>query len=356
MNCKRIFIGVSGGVDSAASLLMLKEAGYEVIGVYLWLIGDSIPSATIDALDKLSSFTGVEIIIEDLRERFDKIIVKPFIQSYREGETPSPCAVCNPLIKWQALAEIADRNGGGAIATGHYCKVTQIDNLFYLTTGVDSLKDQSYYMWLLSQDILSRAVFPLGEKTKTEVKEYMCQHGWEEMASKRESMGVCFLNGLKCGEWLKSNGIEVTKGDILDLDNKIIGSHDGYPFYTLAQKKRLDFFDSSSRGKAIIDINCKNNQLVVGNSSFLQSDIIYLRDYQFVSYLEAEQSDSLVVKVRGIGVNPAGYCKISAERDGLLRVELLSDSAWAVTKGQPAVFYIDNRLVGGGIVSHHFKK
>lgn len=340
---------MSGGVDSAASLLMLKEEGYNVTGVYLWLIGDEISPDTISALNRLSSFTGVDIIIEDIRERFDSTIVKPFIKSYEIGETPSPCAICNPLIKWKTLIDIADRNGGGMVATGHYCRLVEHCGQHYLATGADPLKDQSYYMWLLSQDILSRAVFPLGDKTKSEVKEYMRERGWQEMANKRESMGVCFLQGLKCGEWLKKAGVRVTNGDIVNSEGAIIGTHDGYPFYTLAQKKRLNFFDSSNNGSSIIDIDSTTNSIMVGDSQYLQSSIIYLRDFQFVSYQEAENSYFLEVKVRGIGVNPTGYCKISIE-DDLLCIKLLSDSAWAVTKGQPAVFYIGNRLVGGGIV------
>ena len=342
---------MSGGIDSAASLFFLKEQGYDVVGVYLFMKGEHVAEKTERQLADISSRIGVEIIIEDVRDLFRDKILNSFINSYLCGDTPSPCADCNSNIKWFALKRVADRFGGGYIATGHYCNITKVNDFYYLTKGVDSLKDQSYYMWQLSQDILSRAIFPLGGWSKSEVRAYMADKNWGEMVDKPESMGVCFLNGSNYGKWLIENSPDIESigsGDIYNRKGEVVGVHSGYPFYTLAQKKGFTI-ENGEKGLSVVEIDCEKNILVVGDKNELMSDTLYLRSWQFVSLDEVLDSEKLVVKVRGIGVNPEGYCNVKIVGD-LVEVSLLSDRAWAVTKGQPAVFYIDNRLVGGGVV------
>lgn len=345
MNKRKIFVGVSGGIDSAASLVVLKENGFDVTGVYLFMRGEVVDENVKVQLQEISLKTGVEIIVHDVRDRFKKYVVEPFLEKYRLGETPSPCAECNPLVKWQSLIEVADAHGGGLVATGHYCRISERGGHYYVTKGIDSLKDQSYYMWQLSQQILSRACFPLGEMTKNDVRDFMRKHDFEVMVTKRESMGVCFFEGKKCAQWLVENGVEMRKGVVVDVEKKIVGEHDGYPFYTLAQKKGFRLLDGR-RGLSVIEIDCETNQLTVGDSRLLKSNVLYLKRWMLAPIDAAERVE---VKVRGVGVNPKGFCTIEKE-DEFLKVTLLDDTAWAVTKGQPAVFYIDDRLIGGGIV------
>lgn len=345
---ERVFVGVSGGIDSATSLVVLKERGYNVTGVYLWMRGECMDDGTLEQLVQISDRTGVEIIVHDVRERFERCVVKPFVDSYLRGDTPSPCADCNPAVKWQSLIEVADARGGGLVATGHYCRRIEVDGLYYIAKGVDSLKDQSYYMWQLSQEVLSRALFPLGDVTKSEVKELMRGYGWCEMVEKRESMGICFLEGKSYSDWLSSRGISISGGDVVDCKGVVVGEHKGFPYYTLAQKRGFTLH-SSQRGLAVVSIDCEQNRLVVGDSSSLLSDTLYIKKWQFVSLDEALASSTVTVKVRGVGVNPEGYGRLSMEGD-MIRVTLNEDKAWAVTKGQPAVFYINDRLIGGGIV------
>ena len=351
---RRVYIGVSGGIDSAASLFILKEQGYDVVGVYLFMNGDAISEQTEKQLADVSRRTGVEIIIEDVRDLFKDKILNSFINSYLCGDTPSPCADCNSNVKWFALKQFADRNGGRYIATGHYCNITKLNNLYYLTKGIDPLKDQSYYMWQLSQDVLSRAIFPLGGWSKKDVRAYMCDKNWSEISKKAESMGVCFLGGDNYSKWLIENSPDIASiksGEIVNRRGDIIGTHRGYPFYTIAQKKGFTI-ENGEKGVSVVDIDVEKNILIVGDKNELMSNILYLRSWQFISLDEVLLSEKLVVKVRGIGVNPNGYCNIQIVGD-LLEVTLLSDSAWAVTKGQPAVFYIDDRLVGGGVVDSY---
>lgn len=344
---KRIYVGVSGGIDSAATLVVLKEQGFEVTGVYLFMRGAVVEESTRKQLDEISKKTGVEILIHDVREKFQKCVVDPFIEGYLAGETPSPCTDCNPQIKWSSLLEVADRNGGGMVATGHYCRVVEQNGHYYLAKGCDPLKDQSYYMWQLPQSVLSRAVFPLGEMTKSEVREFMRQHDWEVMVEKRESMGICFLEGKKYAQWLEKF-ITLPVGEVVNGKGDVIGSHRGYPFYTLAQKKGFTLFHGE-HGLAVVEIDCARNRLVVGESQSLQSNVLYLKKWQFVSLDELFTEPCLEVKVRGVGENPSGYCKVTQEGE-LMKVTLCDDTAWAVTKGQPVVFYVNERLIGGGIV------
>lgn len=344
---KRIYVGVSGGIDSAASIVMLKERGFEVTGVYLFMRGECVEETVLKQLDDISKKTGVEILIHDVREKFQTCVVNPFVNGYLAGETPSPCADCNPKIKWSALLEVADKHGGGMVATGHYCRVVEHNGYYYLSKGCDALKDQSYYMWQLPQSVLSRAVFPLGEMTKNDVRDFMQQHDWEVMVKKRESMGVCFLEGEKYAQWLEKF-INLPEGEVVNGKGEVIGTHRGYPFYTLAQKKGFTLFNAE-RGLAVVGIDSGMNRLIVGDSKSLQSNVLYIKKWQFVSLDELFNESRLEVKVRGVGENPCGYCKVEPEEE-LMKITLCDDTAWAVTKGQPVVFYVNERLIGGGIV------
>lgn len=345
MNNEKVFLGVSGGIDSAASLVVLKDKGFDVTGVYLFMRGETPDKNVMEQLNEISSKTGVEIIVYDVRERFQRCVVEPFIEKYMMGETPSPCAECNPLIKWQSLIEVADSHGGGCIATGHYCRVTQQNGHYYLQKGIDPLKDQSYYMWQLPQRVLKRACFPLGEMTKSDVRNFMSRRGFELMTNRRESMGVCFFEGKKCSQWLLENGVARCRGEVVDVEGNVVGEHDGYPFYTIAQKKGFKLFNDS-KGLSVIDVDCEKNQLTVGDSNILNSKVLYLKNWVIAPH---DDSENITIKVRGVGVNPNGFCRL--EHDGeFLKVTLLNDTAWALTKGQPAVFYVNERLIGGGIV------
>lgn len=348
MTSNRVFLGISGGIDSAASIVVLKEKGYEVTGVYLLMRDGQLSSEVEGQLGVISQKTGIEILVYDVREQFRKCVVEPFISSYIAGETPSPCAECNPLVKWRSLMEVADENGGGWIATGHYCRVVEHNSSYYLAKGCDPLKDQSYYMWQLPQTILSRALFPLGAMTKVEVRDFMRRHNWESMAEKRESMGICFLEGKRYTQWLTEHSVMERRGEVVDVHGSVIGEHRGYLFYTLAQKRGFTLY-RGGHGMSVIHIDSELNRLTVGDSKSLQSNVFYIKKWQFVSQSEIFSEQCLEVKVRGVGENPKGYCTVLQE-DDMMKVTLLNDTAWAVTRGQPVVFYVNDRLIGGGIV------
>lgn len=344
---EKVYVGVSGGVDSAAAVLILKNKGYDVTGVYIDMLGGEISSD----VEALKQRLDIEIIIINAQKEFEERVVSPFIESYINGETPSPCSICNPLIKWDILIKTANRLSGehAKVATGHYAQITERNSLLYITKAKDELKNQSYYLWKLSQEVLRRAVFPLGEYLKSELKEMMSKEGYDFVAKKKESMGVCFLQGKTYQEFLLNQLPELKNlagGELRDSKNTVIGHHNGYPFYTLAQRRGLQI----EKGKCVIKIDKQANKLFVGTPNDLRTKELVVKDYLIVDENEFFSSEKLSLCVRGIGENPKGYCKVTRiENTQKLHIEILDDYAWAVTSGQPVVFYIDNVVVGGAI-------
>ncbi|MFI3315563.1 MAG: tRNA 2-thiouridine(34) synthase MnmA [Rikenellaceae bacterium] len=341
-----ISVGVSGGIDSAATVLILKNRGYDIKGVTFKTLSDT----THDSSSILAEKLGIEIEEVDISTHFKEAIIDPFCNAYIEGLTPSPCVECNCSIKWEVIKNHALSHNATHWATGHYAQITKIDSLLYITKGVDELKDQSYYLWKLSQETLKGCVMPLGGSTKRDIIKMVSQSNIDYLTSKSESMGVCFLGKGGYKELLKNEYPDVSKlngGLIVDRNSNILGHHEGYPFYTLAQRKGLPI----NKPLCVVEINRNENLIVVGERDELYSDSFFIRDYSFVAIDEAIYSRELTVKVRGIGDNPTGYCTIEILSKTQIFVRLLSDKAWALTAGQPVVFYIGDRVVGGGYIA-----
>ena len=187
---KRVLVGMSGGIDSTATCLMLREQGYEIVGLTMWVWGDEPVEAR-----RLAESMGIEHHVADEREDFRRTIVQYFIDEYRAGRTPNPCVMCNPLFKFRILTEWADRLGCAYIATGHYTRIEEQNSKRYIVAGDDDKKDQSYFLWRLGQDVLRRCLFPLGEYTKLKVRDYLRDKGYTLKADEGESMEVCFIKG-----------------------------------------------------------------------------------------------------------------------------------------------------------------
>ena len=187
---KRVLVGMSGGIDSTATCLMLREQGYEIVGLTMWVWGDEPVEAR-----NLADSMGIEHHVADEREAFRQIIVQNFIDEYRRGRTPNPCVMCNPLFKFRILTEWADRLGCAFIATGHYTRLEERNGKVYIVAGDDDKKDQSYFLWRLGQEVLKRCIFPLGAFTKMQVREYLRDKGYTLKAEEGESMEVCFIKG-----------------------------------------------------------------------------------------------------------------------------------------------------------------
>lgn len=343
---ERVVVGMSGGVDSFVTALVLQKQGYEVTGVTLELWGESRTAE----LQALCSQLGIELISWDGRELFRRLVVETFAAGYASGQTPSPCCTCNRCVKWTLLAQAADSLSIHKIATGHYVRIVEAENGYYIRKGVDRTKDQSYFLWSVPQEILARALTPLGGMTKAEVKEYAVANGYEEIARKPESMGICFLQGEDyrdfISRWTEGSLTVQLPGDIVDAQGNVVGKHSGVLNYTIGQKRGIPLRDG--RPLYVAEIDPVKNRIVAD-----VRDALYKMTFG-VEQVETVRREDLFdgeveIKIRGLGLNPAGYISVTEKPGHCLEVEL-SSPAWAVAPGQPVAFYRDDLLLGGGIV------
>lgn len=351
-----VLVALSGGLDSAAVVLLLREAGYRPRALFLDML-DS-PAARRAAADT-AEMLGVELIVEPCADRFQTEIIDFVLSEHAAGRTPAPCSRCNPRIKWKLLAEAADRLGIHHIATGHYVRTARHeDGHTYFRRGIDPAKDQSYYLWDVPEPLIERVVLPLGNYTKAEVRRILQErYGLTELAGRRESMGVCFLENRRYGDFLRSHLPEntVRPGEVVTLAGEVIGTHEGFPLYTAAQKRGFSLFEPASY--AVIGVDAVRNRVVVGPDEALHYRTLLLKEWRLTASDEAlARTEEIQVVVRGIGRNPDGGCRIEVRGDGRLEVHLLKETAWAVMPGQPVVFYLDDRVAGGGILDEAHRK
>lgn len=235
---KRVLVGMSGGIDSTATCLMLQEQGYEIVGVTMCVWGDEPQDAR-----ELAERMGIEHYVADERIPFKETIVKNFIDEYKEGRTPNPCVMCNPLFKFRVLTEWADKLDCAWVATGHYSRLEECDGHIYIVAGDDEKKDQSYFLWQLSQEVLKRCIFPLGNYTKIKVREYLAEKGYEAKSKEGESMEVCFIKG-DYRDFLREQCPELDReigpGWFVSSEGVKLGQHKGAPYYTIGQRKGLE--------------------------------------------------------------------------------------------------------------------
>ena len=251
----KVMVAMSGGIDSTVAALMLNDMGYEVVGITMktWDYATSGGGKKETGCCNIDSFNdaraaavhhGFPHFILDIRDEFGDFVVQNFVDEYLSGRTPNPCVMCNTHIKWRALLKRADAMDCDFIATGHYAKVRPENGRHVISKGIDELKDQSYVLWGLQQDLLSRTILPLGGYRKPEIRQMAIDYGYPELAKKNESYEICFVPDNDYRGFLKRNvdGLEerVAGGYFVDRHGKILGKHKGYPFYTVGQRKGLD--------------------------------------------------------------------------------------------------------------------
>ncbi|HLA54221.1 MAG TPA: tRNA 2-thiouridine(34) synthase MnmA, partial [Flavitalea sp.] len=252
----KVLVAMSGGIDSTVTALMLHDEGYEVIGITMktWDYASSGPGKKETGCCNLDSFNdartaavnhGFPHFILDIREEFGDFVIDNFVDEYLAGRTPNPCVMCNTHIKWRALLKRADALDCEFIATGHYAKIRQHHNgRYFLSRGADDLKDQSYVLWGLEQDLLKRTMLPLGDYHKPAIRQMALDYGYPQLAKKSESYEICFVPDNDYRGFLKRRNPDleaaVAGGNFVDKSGKILGKHKGYPFYTIGQRKGLD--------------------------------------------------------------------------------------------------------------------
>ena len=345
---QKILTALSGGIDSAATVLVLRRQGWSPEALYLDITGNARDR---EKAEEVARTLNVTLHTESVSGIFRDQIVGQVLAEHNAGRTPSPCAQCNPLVKWRFLARTADRLGIRHVATGHYINIVRDGGLYYVARSADPAKDQSYYLWRLGQDILARAVVPLGRYTKKEARQLLREHGLETLARSSESMGVCFLGNMNYDDFLIKNlGEKITPGDVADSAGNIVGSHRGHQLYTIGQKK--GFSAAGMKAPQVLRIEPAANRIVVTDDpDKLYSKVLRGTDWQAADPDRLTGSRNLRVAIRGIGRNPEGNCRVAIEPDGTLRVELPDRQAWAAAPGQPMVFYEGEIVIGGALLA-----
>lgn len=339
---------MSGGIDSSVAVVLLKEQGFEVIGISLLTYTSEKELPGIDAAIKLADKQNIEHHIIDSQKEFDRDIIDYFVNSYLKGETPSPCVKCNEVIKWKFLYKLAEEFDCNFIATGHYVRKTEVDGYYYIQKGIDPAKDQSYYLWNLNQDILKKAIFPLGEYHKKEIKEIAESNDFSSVTGKKESMGVCFLLNKDYRDYLKDrlpdNHPAIQPGNITDLNNNLIGRHIGFPFYTIGQKRHIVNIPSNH---CVIKIDSENNRLITGHRDKLYSNSVTLNTFRITIDQSLWKNKKVFIRIRGIDSSPGYFGKIVIKDDAL--TVTFDNPVWAITPGQSLVLYQDDIVIGGGV-------
>ena len=354
---KRVLVGMSGGIDSSATCIMLQEQGYEVVGMTMrtWDVAAQFSSPEQEEPDyilearALAQKLGIEHHVADVREEFKQVIVKYFVEEYMQGRTPNPCVMCNPLFKERLLCEWADKTGCAWISTGHYCRLEEHNGYLYIIAGDDATKDQSYFLWRLPQEVLRRFLFPLGNYTKQEVREYLREKGFEEKAKGGESMEVCFIEG-DYRDFLRQQipdmDAKIGPGFFVDSKGVKIGQHRGFPYYTIGQRKGLGI--ALGHPAHVLRINAEKNTVMLGTAEELKAEYMLVEDALITDWQELLEHPNLTVRIR-YRSKPIP-CKVIALEDNRLLVKFLGEAS-AIAPGQSAVFYDGRRMLGGAFIA-----
>ena len=349
---KKVIVGISGGVDSAVSACLLVEQGYAVTGLNIRVL---------DSLDEKPSLQPSPLVISDhpdfqipvytlnLSRKFKNDVIGYFQEDYLGGRTPNPCMVCNKKIKWFGLFEGLKLLDAEFVATGHFAGTAFQDGRYRLYKGADAEKDQSYFLWMLTQNDLSKTVFPLGDLTKPEVRMLARSFG-VRAAEKKESQEICFVpQDDYCGYLtgaIPGLAEKVADGDIVDETGTVIGKHRGYPFYTIGQRRGLGV--AAKEPLYVTALDTEHNRIEVGSKSSLECRSLVASDMNWIGIDRLNDSIEACGKIRYRDKETP--CSIMPLGKNSVRVSFTSPKS-AVSKGQAAVFYRDGEVLGGGFIT-----
>jgi tRNA-specific 2-thiouridylase len=364
----KVAVAMSGGVDSSAAAAILKEQGHELVGFTMQLWdqrrginvdenGDPLPSRCCSLDDvydarRVAEELGFPFYVLNLERDFERDVVQPFVTSYLNGETPIPCVACNSRLKFASLDRLALSLGCEKVATGHYARVEfdAATNRYRLLRGLNEQKDQSYFLWELTQAQLSRALFPLGEMSKPEAREAARQHGLKGVAEKKESQEICFVpDGNYAGfidRYLEAeNELERLPGpgEIVDLDGRVVGQHEGIHRYTIGQRRGIGI--AQQRPLYVVSINADANRVVVGSDEELLTNEFTAAGVNWISLDNPETAVRADVRVRYR--HTAAPATLTPSPGARARV-VFDEPQRAITPGQATVFYRGDEVVGGG--------
>ena len=346
---KKVILGLSGGVDSTAAALLLQEQGYHVTGLYFNVLGSYCRNheenikAGREKAERTARQLGINLIYADVSREFDEMVVLPFCREYMSGRTPNPCVLCNPAVKFKTLIDAANEAGAYHIATGHYAG-TYYDakaDTWFIRKSANSAKDQSYMLYRLNQEQISRLILPLEQFADKEDVRALARAAGADNADRVDSQEICFVdNSDTYLDFLRRRGFVSPEGDFVDTEGNVLGRHKGISWFTIGQRKGLGI--ALGKPAFVTEIDEARNRVVLGdNRDLFRKTVISTEN------VLCKQSGSVKAKIR-YGATPAD-AELEFKEDGTITA-VFAEPQRAATPGQSIVFYENNLVIGGGII------
>ncbi len=357
VDTKTVVVGMSGGVDSSVAALLLKDQGYNVIGVTMQIWQDEDTDVqqdnggccgltAVDDARRVAQTLDIPYYVMNFKQEFEEQVIDYFVDAYKNGETPNPCIACNRYVKWESLLTRSLNIGADYIATGHYAKVEQLANGRYVLRQSKTIrKDQTYALYNLTQDQLSKTLMPVGDYEKEEIR-VMAEKINIRIANKPDSQDICFVPDGDYGQFLESyTGEKVEVGNFVDEQGNILGQHKGIVYYTIGQRKGLGL--SLGKPGFVTEIRKDTNEVVIGDNKDTFAFALQANQVNFMPFEKLEGEMTFTAKIR-YSHKPA-TCRVKMVDDDLMEVRF-DDAQRAITPGQAVVLYDDDMVVGGGTI------